>query len=270
MSYLHHFFTGFVFSILSLQAVEEDNYLKKQALNFDCLFPKPHHSADHHHKKTCHKYKRGPTGATGPTGPTGATGPTGPTGATGATGPTGATGATGFTGATGATGSTGATGPTGATGALAASFASGYNRMEVVLNTNAVPFNYAFDADQYVPVGINHGGNSGDTFTIENPGTYLITWSFIATSTTTDSTAIIIAGITLNDTLISPVNVIGGQAAGNLAIGGSPTIVTLSGSVSLHLTTTNTIKLQINGSAMTTEEIAILVNGILTISQIGP
>ena len=142
----------------------------------------------------------GPTGATGPTGSTGATGATGTEGATGPTGPTGATGATGPTGPTGPTGAEGPTGPTGATGAEGATGPTGAEGATGPTGP-AVPLNalYAVNTgSQTLPstgdhatfttneveegTAITHSPSSSD-IELTEPGTYRITYSAVATNT---------------------------------------------------------------------------------------
>ncbi|MCM3025960.1 collagen-like protein [Bacillus safensis] len=121
----------------------------------------------------------GATGATGVTGGTGATGATGVTGGTGATGVTGGTGATGATGVTGGTGATGATGGTGATGTGATGpFLSSYyearkNENQTVANEALVTFT-AVSSDV---VGTAITFNGTDTFTLNEPGLYLVNFN---------------------------------------------------------------------------------------------
>jgi len=85
----------------------------------------------------------GPKGDTGPAGPKGDTGATGPQGIAGPAGPMGAPGPAGPKGDTGATGPQGAIGPagpkgdTGATGPQGAPGGSGYQLLQLVINTPA-------------------------------------------------------------------------------------------------------------------------------------
>ncbi|WP_222128034.1 collagen-like triple helix repeat-containing protein [Bacillus pumilus] len=115
----------------------------------------------------------GETGVTGVTGGTGATGVTGRTGATGGTGATGATGGTGVTGVTGGTGATGATG-TGATGPFLSSYYEARkNENQTVANEALVTFT-AVSSDV---VGTAITFNGTDTFTLNEPGLYLVNFN---------------------------------------------------------------------------------------------
>jgi hypothetical protein len=132
----------------------------------------------------CKPLKHGPPGITGfkgdpgPTGPTGPTGPLGTTGTIGPTGPQGPIGSIGPTGPSSGLGSTGPIGPTGVSGlATTTSFASFYS---TAIGT-VVPANNGV-TDPSVPVdtqaalsGVTHAANG--TFTITDPGLYLITYA---------------------------------------------------------------------------------------------
>ena len=139
----------------------------------------------------------GPTGATGPTGSTGATGatgtegatgPTGPTGATGSTGPTGPTGAEGPTGPTGATGAEGATGPTGAEGATGPTGPAVPLNALYAVNTGSQTLSSTGDPATFTTneveegTAITHSPSSSD-IELTEPGTYRITYSAVATNT---------------------------------------------------------------------------------------
>ena len=118
-------------------------------------------------------------GSTGPTGPTGATGPTGPTGPTGAEGPTGPTGATGAEGATGPTGAEGATGPTGPAVPLNALYA--VNTGSQTLSSTGDPATFTTNEVEE-GTAITHSPSSSD-IELTEPGTYRITYSAVATNT---------------------------------------------------------------------------------------
>ena len=118
-------------------------------------------------------------GSTGPTGPTGAEGPTGPTGPTGAEGPTGPTGATGAEGATGPTGAEGATGPTGPAVPLNALYA--VNTGSQTLSSTGDPATFTTNEVEE-GTAITHSPSSSDVELTE-PGTYRITYSAVATNT---------------------------------------------------------------------------------------
>lgn len=118
-------------------------------------------------------------GPTGPTGPTGAEGPTGPTGPTGAEGPTGPTGATGAEGATGPTGAEGATGPTGPAVPLNALYA--VNTGSQTLSSTGDPATFTTNEVEE-GTAITHSPSSSD-IELTEPGTYRITYSAVATNT---------------------------------------------------------------------------------------
>lgn len=138
----------------------------------------------------------GLTGATGPQGPQGLTGPQGiqgpigPTGPTGATGLTGPTGPTGPTGATGLTGPIGPTGPTGADGGAIASFGSFFNDAEQTLTPGSIPLTTTRTVD-----GMTLDTTTG-VVTVDNAGTYLVSYSITPTSgvSTTDAVSLYLNG----------------------------------------------------------------------------
>ncbi len=126
----------------------------------------------------------GPSGLTGPTGPQGAIGPTaafligstgatGPAGATGDVGPTGLQGPIGPTGSTGSTGTIGPTGNMGAQGPTASPLiAYGYF---IKTSTASVPAGSNFIFQQQF--NNNIGFNGTNTFTINDPGFYLVRYT---------------------------------------------------------------------------------------------
>lgn len=79
----------------------------------------------------------GPQGIVGPAGPKGDTGAMGPQGVAGPVGPAGPKGDTGATGSQGAIGPAGPKGDTGATGPQGAPGGSGYQLLQLVINTPA-------------------------------------------------------------------------------------------------------------------------------------
>lgn len=113
----------------------------------------------------------GPNGATGPTGPQGIQGPAGATGATGATGAVGPTGPQGIQGLTGATGATGPTGPAGGISEYASFYATAPGD-----NATAIAQNGAVDFPSTATATANIGRLTDSTFTLVEPGTYLVTF----------------------------------------------------------------------------------------------
>ena len=126
----------------------------------------------------------GPAGPTGPTGPEGPTGPAGAAGTAGATGPTGAAGVAGPTGPTGAAGATGPTGPTGAAPALNALYAT--NTGSQTLTTTGD--DASFDTNQVEEGSAITHTASTPTFTLVEPGTYRVSYSVVATNSTSTGT----------------------------------------------------------------------------------
>lgn len=113
-------------------------------------------------------------GPQGPIGPTGPQGIAGPNGATGPTGPQGIQGPAGATGATGATGAVGATGPTGPAGGIS-EYASFYATAPGD-NATAIAQNGAVDFPSTATATANIGRLTDSTFTLVEPGTYLVTF----------------------------------------------------------------------------------------------
>ena len=100
-------------------------------------------------------------------------------GATGATGATGDAGTDGATGATGATGPTGPTGPTGEAPELNALYATNDASQSPVSDGDSLTF---ATTDLTEGTAISHTGGSGD-FTLNDAGTYLISYSTVGTNT---------------------------------------------------------------------------------------
>lgn len=131
----------------------------------------------------------GPAGPQGPAGPVGPQGPQGPIGLTGATGAQGPTGPVGPQGPVGPVGPQGPEGPAGTS-----------------LNENATIFNLE---TQDVTTGTalalpsvltnNNLIVDGDSITVENDGTYLVSFS---TGTATETVSTDNVGIAINGTII--------------------------------------------------------------------
>ncbi len=173
-------------------------------------------------------------------------------------------------------------GPRGPTGpALASSYASFYAStplFQTLNNTDSLLLQ--FDTPYYPYVGITPSSSipvtfaseTYDTFEVSKAGIYLITWSFkIAPSVSVNSTAKQVAvTLYMNDTPLAPTSM---QACVTTPWGQTTPIAlttTLSGSMSIPLSPTDKIKLEVVGiGGGTTEEVATLSSAILTITQIG-
>ena len=124
----------------------------------------------------------GLTGETGPTGPQGIQGPIGLTGEIGPTGPIGPQGIQGPTGPTGPQGIEGPTGPTGPTGPSATVTVANLSQLEETSG------DIIFATSTIVPTDGNISYTPGSTEVSLLPGTYLVSYSANATSTTAADT----------------------------------------------------------------------------------
>ncbi len=121
--------------------------------------------------------REGPTGPAGPAGADGAAGAAGLAGPAGPTGPTGAAGVDGAAGPTGAAGLAGAMGPTGPLGFI--NYLSAESATNSLITDNGNPQPVLFDNDQATSGTITRSAfGNGSQFTVTQPGTYLIGWTF--------------------------------------------------------------------------------------------
>jgi len=225
----------------------------------------------------------GPVGATGPQGPQGIPGPTGATGATGATGPQGPIGLTGATGATGATGpqgpigETGPQGPAGETGATGpqgpqgiqgpvgpqgpigptgpqgpagtvASFGGFYTSTAQTVTDGPFPL-----TETQAVSNMSLDTTTG-VVTLENPGTYVVSYGVYALTGSTDTDTV---EIYLNGTAV----------AGTQRSLQDDTMVDATAIITVD-SATSTLNIQISAEGAVTFDDPNGVSGYLTIVQI--
>ena len=202
---------------------------------------------------SCVRYLRGATGATGPAGPRGPIGPQGATGATGPQGPIGPTGAQGIQGPVGPIGPTGATGPQGPQGATGAT-----GPQDPVGPSGSSDAIYAslletatVTAGETIPLTLNSATPDssmsvvGNSVSITESGSYLVTYSLNGSAPTGDLTA----DLYLNGSLVTGESISENSQGENAS---------LTKTVLLNITAPSTLSI-VNGSA---ESITALNSGL--------
>ena len=188
----------------------------------------------------------GATGATGPAGPAGPTGPTGPTGPAGATGAAGAAGAEGPTGPTGPAGATGATGPAGSPPPLNALYATNVGTQTLASTGDDA----SFDTNQVEEGSAITHTASTPTFTLGESGIYLISYSAVASNTTSTGTV----GVELEN---NSTPVPGSESQATIAT--TSNVANLAATVLVNVTGTATITLASTENNVTRTEAAIVI-----------